>query len=259
MGGVEGLRVEARRTALWLVLDRPHRRNALTLEMADALATALESVTDPVRSVVITGSGPAFCSGGDAGDLLVVAKQGPQAIADIVYACFQRLVNAVASAPVPVVAAVNGPAAGGGLDLALWCDLRVASTKATFRSTWIGLGLVPGMGGAAALTELVGSARAAEVVLLGEPLSAATAHAWGLVNDVVEPDQLEERVTAMTDRLAELPAVALRRSKEALRRGRDHGLAAELATLGAVQATLATSETFGEITLPLRRAAQGAQ
>jgi 2-(1,2-epoxy-1,2-dihydrophenyl)acetyl-CoA isomerase len=253
MSGVEGLRVEKRGAALWLVLDRPHRRNALTLEMADALAEELEAAAEPVRSVVITGAGPAFCAGGDAHDLLAVASQGPQAVSDVVYLRFQRLVSAIASAPVPVIAAVNGPAAGGGLDLALWCDLRVASSTATFLSTWVRLGLVPGMGGAAALTELVGSARAAEVVLLGEPLAAATALAWGLVNDVVEPDHLEERVTAMTDRLADLPAVALRRSKEALRRGRDHGLASELATLSAIQATLATSETFRAITGPQPR------
>jgi 2-(1,2-epoxy-1,2-dihydrophenyl)acetyl-CoA isomerase len=247
-----GLRIERRDAALWLILDRPHRRNALTLELATTLADVLSDLPDGVRAVVLTGSPPVFCSGGDLADLDAVRSAGPVAISDVVYGRFHRLVGAIAAAPVPVIAAVNGPALGGGFDLALACDLRVATADASFASSWITVGLVPGMGGAHMLTRLLGAARAAEFVLLGGVVDARTALRLGLVGDVLPADGLDAHVARLAERIAALPPAAMRRSKAALRRARDAGLAEELATLGAVQASLGMGPEFREATARFR-------
>jgi 2-(1,2-epoxy-1,2-dihydrophenyl)acetyl-CoA isomerase len=152
-----------------------------------------------------------------------------------------------------VIAAVNGPALGAGLDLAAVCDLRIAAAGATFASSWIGVGLVPGMGGALWLTRLLGSARAAEMVLTGRRIDAVTAERWNLVNAVV-PDGLErERASEWAEELAALPPVALARSKQALRRAITAGADAELVALGSVQAGLLTGREFAERTARFRR------
>ena len=144
----------------------------------------------------------------------------------------------------PVIAAVNGPALGAGLDLALACDLRVASTDASFASSWIRMGLVPGMGGAYFLPGLVGATRAAQLLLTGETIDADTAQAWGLVNDVVAPDALMSRVDELVRAIAALPAGAVTRTKAAFHRGLDAALDQELATLGATQGLLLTGGEF---------------
>jgi 2-(1,2-epoxy-1,2-dihydrophenyl)acetyl-CoA isomerase len=249
-----GLRVERRDAATWLVLDRPQRRNALTVELVGTLTDAI-AATDPegTAAIVITGEPPAFCAGGDLVDLGAVADQGALAVSDAVYGRFHRLLAAIAAAPVPVVAAVNGVALGAGLDLALACDLRYAAADATFASSWITVGLVPGMGGAHLLTQAVGATRAAELVLLGRPIDADVALQWGLVNGIAEPDRLAATVDAVVAVLAALPPAGLRRSKAALRRARDHGMADELATLGAVQGTLLTGSEFRAATERFRK------
>ena len=246
------LRIERKGPALWLTLDRPHRRNALTLSLANALADAISNPGQDVRVIVLTGEPPAFCSGGDLADLKAIAEQGPLAVTEVVYECYHRLVSSVGAASVPVIAAVNGPAVGGGFDLALWCDLRVATTDATFVSSWINLGLVPGMGGAHLLTRIIGATRATEVVLLGRPVDAQVALAWGLVNAVVPPHQLESYIGGLVETLASLSPLAVQRSKAALRRARDAGIAEELVTLGAVQATLSTEFDFQAVEDRLR-------
>jgi len=151
------------------------------------------------------------------------------------------------------VAAVNGPALGAGLDLAMACDLRVASTAAVFTSSWIKLGLVPGMGGAHLLSRAVGATRATEMVLLGRPVSPQRALDWGLVNDVAEPENLEARVQALVEEIAALPAAALDRSKASLRRALSLGFEQELAVLGSTQGALLTSEDFRSASSRFRR------
>ena len=248
-----GLRVERGESALWLTLDRPHRRNALTIDLVDRICDTLARVPDGVGAVVLTGAPPAFCSGGDVDDLDAVAAGGPLAVADTVYGRFHRLVSAIATAAVPVIAAVNGPALGGGFDLALSCDLRVATPDTMFASSWIAVGLVPGMGGAHMLTRLIGAGRAAEVTLLGRRITATEAEEWGLVNAVVPATELESYLGELTGRLAGWSRPALSRTKAALRRARDAGLAEELATLGAVQGTLSSRPDFRAATERFRR------
>lgn len=249
------LTVEQRGATRWLRLDRPDRRNALTVDLVRRLGDAvLEAGADPsVRAIALTGAPPVFCAGGDLADLGAVADRGALAVSDVVYGQFHRLVRALADVPVPVVAAVNGAALGAGLDLALACDLRVAVPDAVFASSWISVGLVPGMGGAHLLSRAVGSTRASEMVLLGRRVGAEEARTWGLINEVVEPDVLEARVDEIGVHLATLSAPAVNRSKAALRRALSDGFDAELAVLGATQGSLLTSEEFRAATQRFRR------
>jgi 2-(1,2-epoxy-1,2-dihydrophenyl)acetyl-CoA isomerase len=246
---------EQRGAARWLRLSRPERRNALTVDLVRRLADAVDAaVADPaVRAIVLTGAPPAFCSGGDLADLGAVAERGALAVSEVVYREFHRLVRTLADTSVPVVAAVNGPALGAGLDLAMACDLRVASTAAVFTSSWIKVGLVPGMGGAHLLSRAVGATRATEMVLLGRPVSPQRALDWGLVNDVAEPEDLGARVQALVEEIAALPAAALDRSKASLRRALSLGFEQELAVLGSTQGALLTSEDFRSASSRFRR------
>jgi len=249
----DGLREQRRGDVVELTIDRPERRNALTVGLVTALADRLSALAgEGVRAAVLAGGPPVFCAGGDLVDLGAVADEGPIAVNDVVYTQFHRLVGALTSAPYPVIAAIDGAALGAGLDLALCCDLRVATSRSTFASSWIGVGLVPGMGGAHLLTRAIGASRASELVLLGRPIDATTALGWGLVNRVVEPEALDSEVGEVVDRLVSLPATALARSKASLRRAAQAGLSEELATLGAVQGTLLTGPDFRERTARFR-------
>ena len=251
-----GLLVERRGPSVWLTLDRPDRRNALTPALAGELADAVaEAGDDPgTRAVVLTGAGSAFCSGGDLVALSAVAEGGARAVTDVVYGQFHRLVRTLAGVPVPVIAAVNGPALGAGLDLALCCDLRLASGNAVFASSWINAGLVPGMGGAHLLTHAVGSTRAAEMALTGRRIDAEQALAWGLVGEVAGPDRLYDRADAAVAGLAALSRPALESSKASLRRALGPGFEHELAVLGAVQGGLLTGQDFRDATARFRGA-----
>ena len=239
------LDVELREHAVLLRLSRPQRRNALTVQLVTALADAIEdaSSTD-AYAVIITGAPPVFCAGGDLPELAGIAERGALAVSDTIYANFHRLVSAIAGSPLPVVAAVNGAAIGAGLDLALACDFRIAVEGAIFTSSWVTVGLIPGMGGAHFLPRLVGGTRAAEALLLGRTIDAETACGWGLVNDVTSPDDLLARCDDLARELSFLPRAAVARTKAALRRSLDDGLASELVTLGATQGALLTSEDF---------------
>ena len=226
-----------------LTIDRPERRNALNVETVDSLrGEVAKAGHDEVPAVVITGSPPAFCAGGDLPSLSAVAQTGPSAASEVIYQSFHGLVRAIRDCPAPVIAAVNGPAMGAGLDLALCCDLRIAAPGALFESTWARVGLVPGMGAAFHLPHIVGSTRAAELLLTGRRLTAAEALDWGLVNEVAEDVLAAAAGTAK--RIASLPRLAVARTKSALRRTRDHGLDDELATLGAVQGQLLIGDDF---------------
>jgi len=250
-----GLSVEQREAVRWLRLDRPERRNALTVDLVRRLGDAvLEAGADAsVRVIVLTGAPPVFCAGGDLADLGAVAEQGALAVSEVVYGQFHRLVQALARVPVPVIAAVNGAALGAGLDLAMACDLRVAVPTAVFASSWIDVGLVPGMGGAHLLSRAVGSTRASEMVLLGRRVGADEALSWGLVNEVVDGEALDVRVAEIGARLTSLSATALSRSKASLRRALADGFEAELAVLGATQGSLLTSQDFRDATARFRR------
>ena len=213
-----------------LTLNRPEAMNALTLEAMRALGDRLEEAAadSGTRVVVITGAGPAFSAGGDLALLQALPTMSPAEMKEIVYGTFQRVPRLIRAMDKPVLAAVNGAAVGAGCEIAIACDLRIASEKARFGEGWITIGCVPAMGGMFLLPRLVGLAKAAELVMTGALIDAAEAHRIGLVNKVVMPPDLAPAVADLARTLADGPARALAVAKAAVNRGLDSSLDAEL-------------------------------
>ena len=175
-----------------LTLNRPDARNPISEpDMVQALEDAVADINRDrsVRAVVLTGAGSAFSSGGNVKHMRDgVGKFAgtPAQLRDGYRTGIQRIPRSVYHCEVPTIAAVNGPAIGAGCDLALMCDMRLASTRAVFAESFVKVGIVPGDGGAWLLPRAVGLSRACEMAFTGEPIDAATALAWGLVSDVVD-------------------------------------------------------------------------
>lgn len=205
-----------------LTLNRPEFANGVVAEMASDLQAALTDLEgDPeIRALVLTGAGRHFCAGADLKAMQVYLRdQQPHTHepfnARVLYPVTQR----ITASRLPVIAAINGGATAGGLDLALACDIRIASTRAKLGETYIKLGLPPGNGGAYFLPRLVGSGIAAELFLTGDVVDAARAMEIGLVNRVVEPEELLATATALAERIARHPWRAIEATKQALRAG----------------------------------------
>lgn len=211
-------------------IDLPDQRNPISAEeVVEAFVANLDRVDgDPdVRCVVLTGAGSAFSAGGNVRDM--AERRGmfggnPYRVRTGYRRGIQRIPRAMAACEVPFVAAVNGPAVGAGCDLAMMCDLRVASERAWFAESFVQLGIVPGDGGAWFLTRAVGPARAAEMALTGDRVDAATALEWGLVSRVVPADDLLPTARALAARVAANPPHATRMTKKLLRASLDHDL-----------------------------------
>lgn len=232
--------------AVWrLTINRADARNALAIDVARALRQHVSHPPDAARVIVLTGAGSTFCAGGDLRYLLSVAKDGPEAVSSVIYAEFQGLVRAMLGSRLPIIAAINGPAIGAGLDLALACDFRIASATAKFSSAWIKLGLVTGMGGSWLLTRALGGARATEMLLLGEAISADTALRVGLVNAIATtPEEWASTLSSYEQRLTLLPAEALAETRASIRRALDQAFESELSTLARVQGRLLSAPEF---------------
>jgi enoyl-CoA hydratase len=201
-----------------LVLDRPNRLNALSSELAAGLAEAVAEVeADPeVRALVVAGEGRCFSAGADITDL--EGLDGPHAFAAFVRG-LEGALAALARCPLPSVAAVHGVALGGGLELALACDLRVAESTARLGVPEIKLGLLPAAAGTARLSRMLPPAVAKQLLLTGEPLDAATAYRLGLVNDVVDEGAAGDAAVDLAARLAALPPLALAAGKRLVDEG----------------------------------------
>ena len=202
-----------------ITLNRPERLNAFADDMRECLAAALDDAAgSPARVLVVTGAGRAFCAGGDVRHMADLkgrgdAGEGVQRLLDAGRAVIERLV----ALPIPTIAAVNGAAAGAGLNLALACDLRIASDQASFTQSFVRIGLHPDWGGTFHLPRAVGLAKALEMCWLGDPIDAAEALRLGLVGRVVAGDRLAEEPRELARRLAEAPATSVRRVKRNLR------------------------------------------
>jgi 2-(1,2-epoxy-1,2-dihydrophenyl)acetyl-CoA isomerase len=205
--------LESRRGAVCtLTLNRPERLNALDMLLGGALLDALNRATadHSVRAIVLTGAGRAFCAGGDL-DLLRSAREREDvAVLEGLLRIGKQIVLAIATRSKPVLAAVNGPAAGAGANLALACFGRVASEQASFTQSFARVGLFPDFGGTYFLPRLVGAARASQLVLSAEPVTAADALRIGMVARVVSPERLEAEAAQIAERLASAPPLVAR-------------------------------------------------
>jgi enoyl-CoA hydratase len=215
------LRVDARDKMFVVTITRDAKRNALTAQMIDDLLRVFAEFGDRARSNadprvgVLTGEGRAFCAGMDIeelGLLSVGRAQELSARGHALCACIEQL-------PVPIIAAANGLALGGGLELALACDLLYASDQARFGLPEVGLGVIPGFGGTVRLPRRIGETRARELILTGDIIDAAKALALGLVNDVVPHPELLPRVYALAERIASKPPLAIAEAKRCVLRG----------------------------------------
>lgn len=207
-----------------LTIDRPQVLNALSPAVLTELAAAVEETkqaTD-VKAVVITGAGnKAFVAGADIAAMKEMSPAEARAFAQLGH----RVMDAVAALPYPVIAAVNGYALGGGCELALACDLRLAASTARFGQPEVKLGIIPGFGGTQRLARLVGSGWAAQLIYSGEMIDAETALKIGLVNAVVPPEQLLTAARTLAEKIAANGPIAVRLAKEALQAGLEMPLA----------------------------------
>jgi enoyl-CoA hydratase/carnithine racemase len=209
---------------LTLTMSQPETRNALTGNSAvDEFVQACDDIRRDrsVRVVILTGEGPVFSSGGNVKDMQRFFQQqiAPEAIREEYRNGIQRLPRALYNLDVPVIAAVNGPAVGAGLDLTCMCDIRIASEKATFAESFVRVGIVPGDGGAWLLPRAVGRAKAAEMAFTGEAIGAQEAQECGLVSRVVAPEALMETAMTIARKIAANPGGVLRMTKRLLREG----------------------------------------
>src|SRR4051794_6106027 len=200
--------------------------NALTVEAKLALREAVESAAadDAVRAVVLTGTGRAFCVGQDLREHAALLESGDQAPLSTVHDHYNPLVTALATMPKPVIAAVNGTAAGAGLGIACACDFRIGAAGARYTTAFAGIGLTADSGLSWSLPRIVGTGRAAALLLLAEPFTAEQALEMGLLNAVVPPEQVLTAATELAGRLAAGPTAAYAAIKESLAFGASAGL-----------------------------------
>ena len=232
-----------------LTFARPDRLNALTFDVYADLRDLLTELPhrDDVKVLVITGRGRGFCSGGDVHDIIGALQE--MDTTDLL--AFTRMTGAVVQGlrdvPQPVIAAVNGVAAGAGAVIALASDLRVMAREASLRLLFTGVGLSGAdMGIAYLLPRMVGLSRATSLLLLGDPVTADEAERIGLAHEVVDAAELEERAQALARRLAEGPTLAYAATKSLLTREQDMSLSAAIEAEALVQALLMTSEDHAE-------------
>ena len=201
-----------------VTLNRPERLNAFDGGMRQELTDAIGEVAADraVRVVILTGAGRAFCAGADIGYMRELLEKRDWEAAKALVEGGRTAVTAIRAAPKPVIASVNGPAAGGGANLALACDIRIASDRASIGQTFNRIGLHPDWGGTYFLPRLVGPTKALELFLTGEVIAASEAHRIGLFNRVVPHDRLFEETNALAQQLVSQPPLALALVKQAV-------------------------------------------
>ncbi|MGW3633619.1 enoyl-CoA hydratase/isomerase family protein [Streptomyces sp. NPDC005122] len=221
----------------WITLDRPETMNALTRDQRERVIALLASASaDPgVRAVVITATGRGFCAGADLRGAPAAGERIPGDVARTLRLGAQRLVAAVLDCEKPVIAAVNGTAAGLGVHLALACDLVLAAEPARFIEVFARRGLVPDGGGAYLLPRLIGPQRAKELMFFGDALTARDAERLGLVNRVLPPEDLEKTAREWAERLAAGPTRALALTKQLVNASLDTDRATAFAAEAAAQ------------------------
>ena len=230
-----------------LTLNRPDKLNSFNTAMHSEVRDALSQVTQhEARVLVITGAGRGFCAGQELADRAVAPTGERVDLGESIERNYKPLILALRNLPLPVIAAVNGVAAGAGANIALACDLVIAARSASFVQAFSKLGLVPDSGGTWSLPRLVGTARAMGLALLGEKLSAEQAAAWGLIWRCVEDNELTGVVDELAARLAKAPTLGLARTKHAIYSSWSHSLGEQLDLERDLQRELGRSADYAE-------------
>lgn len=231
-----------------ITLNRPTVLNSFTMPMAAELQQALRECGEDngIRAVLLTGAGRAFCAGQDLSEAAPADGSPAPPIADIVRRTYNPTVRAIRAIEKPVVAAVNGVAAGAGANLAFACDIVIAADSASFVQAFSKIGLIPDTGGTFFLPRLVGLARATALAFFGEKLTAADAHAIGMIYRVVESGRLLDEALSIARRLATLPTRGLGLTKRAFNQSLANDLDAQLEVEAELQAEAASTADFAE-------------
>ncbi|HYG46472.1 MAG TPA: 2-(1,2-epoxy-1,2-dihydrophenyl)acetyl-CoA isomerase PaaG [Allosphingosinicella sp.] len=227
-----------------LTLNRPDRLNSFTVEMHEEVADALSKL-EGARVLVLTGAGRGFCAGQDLNDRAVAPGEAVD-LGESVEQRYNPLIRTLTGLPFPVIARVNGVAAGAGANIALACDIVVAARSAKFIQSFASIGLIPDSGGTWVLPRLVGQARALGLALTAEPLPAETAASWGLIWKAVEDEKLDEEVDALAARFAQAPTRGLARIKKMIRESWSHSLDEELVLQRDAMRELGFGEDYRE-------------
>ncbi|HVL81498.1 MAG TPA: enoyl-CoA hydratase-related protein [Actinomycetota bacterium] len=230
---------------LWLRMNRPDKLNALTTTMSHELEDAVRGAgsDDEVRCVVLTGEGRGFCAGQD---LAEVSGEDRPDIAEHLADTYHRLVPTMIALPKPIVAAINGVAAGAGLSLALACDVRLASDAARFTQAFVKIGLIPDSGGTHLLPRVVGYAKALELSITGDLIDAAEAHRIGLVNRVIGAEGFADEVRTYAERLSAMPTLAIGETKKLMLEALTLGLPEALSREAAAQSRMGKTDDHQE-------------
>jgi 2-(1,2-epoxy-1,2-dihydrophenyl)acetyl-CoA isomerase len=227
-----------------VTLNRPDRLNSFTAQMHEELRDALANLGE-ARVLVLTGAGRGFCAGQDLNDRAVAPGQAVD-LGETVESYWNPLVRKLASMPQPVIARVNGVAAGAGANIALACDIVVAARSAKFIESFSAIGLIPDSGGTWHLPRLAGHARALGLALTGEPLPAEKAAEWGLIWKAVDDDALDAEVDAIANKLASLPPLGLAATKEMIRSSWQYSLDEELERQAGAMRRLGFTQDYRE-------------
>ncbi len=229
-----------------VTLDRPAVFNSIDQSITDGMTGALARAASEARAAVITGAGKAFCAGADLADLLGEYERGGPALEGIIERRFNPIIAAVLDAEVPVVAAVNGAAAGAGMGLALACDLRVLADGAFFMSAFVNVGLIPDSGSAWFLPQMVGVSRAMEIAMSGRRVPAAEALELGLAHRVVAADSVVDEAMTWAEQLADGPTIAYPETRRMIHMGGAATLSETLAEEAETQGRLGALPTHME-------------
>jgi 2-(1,2-epoxy-1,2-dihydrophenyl)acetyl-CoA isomerase len=227
-----------------LTLNRPDRLNSFTIPMHEEVADALSNLGD-ARVLVLTGAGRGFCAGQDLNDR-AVAPGASVDLGESVEKRYNPLIRRLTSLPLPVIARVNGVAAGAGANIALACDIVIAAKSAKFIQSFANIGLIPDSGGTWVLPRLVGQARALGLALTAEPLPAEKAAEWGLIWKAVDDESLDAEVDALATRFASAPTRGLAAIKKMIRQSWSHSLDQELELQRDMMRELGGSEDYRE-------------
>lgn len=252
-------RTDRRDGVLTVTFGDPEHSNAITWDVARSLAHDLNALTDDDHVVVLRSDGRVFCSGADLAMLEPLGTPDrADDVRDHVYSAFQAMVRAVIDCPVPVIARLQGPGLGAGADLALACDLRIASAKAWIEESWIKLGVISALGGAGQLVRSVGPGTALDLLLTARRLTAAEALSAHVFQRVVEPDALDAQVQEVASAIAAADPLAVRSMKRLVRDDPAARSIDEALRLGLdLQVPLIARDGFAERVAAVRRVIEG--
>lgn len=239
---------EVKESVKWVRFNRPEVRNAVTLESADLARAEIDSApSEGARVIVLSGSGGSFSSGADLKAVASAFGSELPSVKKLLADHYHPLIKSMVESPLPIIAAVDGAAAGIGCDFALAADIRLASDRAFFSHIFVNISLIPDGGGTFHLPRLVGLGRALEMAMTGQRVSADDAHAWGIVNHVYPTADFEEQVQQFAAELAKKAPLSLERTKRAMRASLgDHTIGQALAREADLQEELFGSEDFKE-------------